>query len=447
MKLHLILPVFCSLIQSAPAQTEAGWQAVQDWFSTAAESRGAPPADQPLTAAEAAAAVKKLQEACRAGGRALGWEKELPPLPPTLEEMKKNPPKEPLRPSALKIGEFTMPYVMLVKGKKPKDGWPLFLCLHGGGGNDKAQGPHAWEVNTREWQAQMALFERVYEPAGIYFIPRMADDRKGRWYLDHNQAAFEQIIRDSILYRDVDPNRVCLMGISEGGYGAIRFAGNRPDRFAATNGMAAAEPLDTSPPENMRNVAMRIDIGENDTMFDRVGLARRMGARLEELKKEDPAGFDFLVNVQAGKGHGIDYAEGPKWIAQRTRNPLPDRVVWTVKPFDKTITLLRYWLALPEAPAQMPLYLTATIKGSRISITAETAGPDGKARVPAAAGKVLVRLSDRMCDLDQPLTISVNGKDRPPVKVGRRLSTMVRTMAERCDPDFTFSAEIEVPLS
>lgn len=447
MKLRLILPVFLSAIQFASAQSDADWHAVQKWFATAPDSRSAPPADQSLTAAEAAAAVGKLHEACRAGGRSLGWEKALPPLPPTLEEMKKNPPKEPLRPSALKIGEFTMPYVMLAKGEKPKSGWPLFLCLHGGGGNDKAPGPHAWDVNTREWQAQMALFERVYEPAGIYFIPRMADDRKGRWYLDHNQAAFEQVIRDSILYRHVDPNRVYLMGISEGGYGAIRFAGNRPDRFAATNGMAAAEPLDTSPPENMRNVGMRIDIGEKDTMFDRVGLARRMGTRLGELKKEDPAGFDFLVNVQEGKGHGIEYAEGPKWIAQRTRNPLPDRVVWTVKPFDKTVTLNRYWFALPEAPAQMPLYLTAAIKGSHISITAETAGVDGKGRVPATTGKVLVRLSDRMCDLEQPLTVSVNGKDRPPVKVERRLSTMVRTMAERCDPEFTFSAEIEVPLS
>lgn len=35
--------------------------------------------------------------------------------------------------------------------------------------------------------------------------------------------------------------------------------------------MAAANPLATSPPETMRNVELRIDIGKRDTMFDRIG--------------------------------------------------------------------------------------------------------------------------------------------------------------------------------
>ena len=417
------------------------------WLAAEPGARGEVPGDRVLTGSEASEVIGSLMAASREAGRAQGWDRELPPLPPTLEEMRKNPPKEPLRPGVLELGDFRMPFVLLVKGKKPKAGWPLFICLHGGGGNAEAKGPHAWEVNTREWQAQMALFERVYEPAGIYFIPRMADDRKGRWYLDHTQEAFERVIRDGILHREVDPDRVYLMGISEGGYGAIRFAGNRPDRFAATNGMAAAEPLDTSPPENMRNVAMRIDIGEKDTMFDRVGLARRMGERLTELRRDDPKGYDFLVNIQPGRGHGIDYAEGPKWIAQRTRQPLPDRVVWTVRPFDKTVALQRYWLALPEAPAKLPLFLTARIEGQAIALTAETIAADGKSREPANEGSVLVRLNDRLLDLDQPVTLTLNGRALPPVKLERRLGTMARTLAERWDPNFAFSAEIVVPLA
>lgn len=440
--LPLLLPaIFAHPLPAAPAPA----QEMEAWFSKAPAERGAPPlGDKPLSRTEATVMTKTVAEACRKGAAALGWEKALPPLPPSLEEWKKNPPKEPLRPSMLKVGDFQMPFVMLVKGEKPKDGWPLFLCLHGGGGNDKAAGPHAWEVNTGEWQSQMALFERVYEPAGIYFIPRMADDRKGRWYLDHNQQAFEEIIRDCLLFRDVNPNRVYMMGISEGGYGAIRFAGNRPDRFAATNGMAAAEPLDTSPPENMRNVGMRIDIGEKDTMFDRVGLARRMGEKLGELKKADATGYDFMVNVQAGKGHGIDYAAGPKWIAERTRNPWPQRVVWTVRPFDKTVALQNYWLALPEKPAAMPLYLTAAVKDNTVTLTAEVDGPDKKSRIPATQGSVLIRLNDTLADLDKPVTITLNGKSLPPATAPRRADTLARTMAERCDPNYSFPAEILV---
>ena len=47
---------------------------------------------------------------------------------------------------------------------------------------------------------------------------------------------FERVVREAIARFDVDPDRVYLLGISEGGYGAIRFAGNRPDRFAACGG-------------------------------------------------------------------------------------------------------------------------------------------------------------------------------------------------------------------
>ena len=39
-----------------------------------------------------------------------------------------------------------------------------------------------------------------------------------------------------------------------------------------------------APPENMRNIAFRADIGEKDTMFDRVGLNRRYGQALEQLR-------------------------------------------------------------------------------------------------------------------------------------------------------------------
>ncbi len=350
----------------------------------------------------------------------------------------------------LQLGDATMPFVWLRKGEKPARGFPLWICLHGGGGNADAEGPHAWAVNTKEWAAQKSLFARAYEAPGLYFIPRMADDRKGRWWFDHNQRAIDEVIREAVLLHEVDPDRVYLMGISEGGYGAIRFAGNRPDRFAACGGMAAAEPLTTSPPENMRNVAMRIDIGERDTMYDRIGLARRMGERLAELKATDTAGYDFLVHVQEGRGHGIDYTLSPKWLASKVRDPRPSRVVWTVVPFDTTVDLHCYWLALTTQPARLPLHLTAAIHGNRIHITAEHDGPVdlGKSTPTLATeGSVLVRLDDAMVDLDQPIEIVVNGTAREPRRVTRTLATLARTYAERFDPHFAFPVEITIELA
>lgn len=416
-------------------------EALRTWFATPPATRAALAADDaPLSAQRVEALRAPLLEACRDGARKLGLD--------TLPALHPDDPKKDLEPSELAIGDYRMPFVLLQKGDKPATGWPLFLCLHGGGGNGDALGPHEWDVNTREWQAQKLLFQRVYKAPGLYFIPRMADDRQGRWWFDHNQRAFAEVIEKAILFRDVDPDRVYLMGISEGGYGAIRFAGNRPDRFAACGGMAAAEPLDTSPPENMRDVAMRIDIGERDTMFDRVGLARRMGERLAELKQQDPGGYDFMVNVQAGRGHGIDYSLCPQWLAQKVRNPRPDRVVWTVKPFDHEVALQSYWLQLDAVPAQMPLYLTAVLRQNRLAITAEIGtGEKGEARAPATAGVLRVRLDDKFADLDQPIEITRNGVARPPVRAERRLSVMARTLAERLDPQLCFPAEIAVPLA
>lgn len=342
----------------------------------------------------------------------------------------------------LRLSEHTMPYVLLQKGERPANGWPLWICLHGGGGNDAAKGPHEWSVNTREWEAQQRLFERVYEGAGLYFIPRMADDRRGRWWFDHNQRAFDEVIEKTIAFRDVDPDRVYLMGISEGGYGAIRFAGNRPDRFAACGGMAAAEPLSTSPPENMRNVALRIDIGEKDTMFDRIGLARRMGARLDELRAGDPDGYEHELHVQQGRGHGIDYSRTPKWLADKTRNPRPSRVDWTIVPFDTTVDLRSHWLALRERPSRMPLRIQAQLRGQRIEIHATH--EDGSA---AQEGTLWIRLDDSMCDLDAPIEIVLHGASQGGVIARRSIATIARTLEERGDPKGVYTAEVEIALT
>lgn len=422
------------LLLAAPRAQEAPdpLAAACAWLAKpAAWSEPAPGADVELTKQQVEQFLPKLLDALRDGVKAAGGA--------TLRLAGA------ADPGMLTVGTFTFPYVLRTKGERPSSGWPLYICLHGGGGNDKAEGPHGWSVNTGEWQAQQRLVDKLYPSPGLYFVPRMADDRQGRWWFDHNQQAFDDVIRQAILFHGVDPDRVHLLGISEGGYGAIRFAGNRPDRFASCGAMAAAEPLDTSPPENMRNVALRIDIGEKDTMFDRVGLARRMGDELAKLRAADPQGFDHVLAVQPGRGHGIDYRPCPEWQAAKVRQPHPELVAWLVRPFHTRTALQQYWLALPSVPAVMPLRLEARLRGNRLDLAASRAGSDG-ARVPATDATVLVRLADGMADLDQPIACTVNGAARQPLRVRRTLATLVRTLAERADPRLAFPAEVAVPL-
>lgn len=435
------LPRWLALVAALPTTLLAQdpqLAAVRTWFATPTADRGAAPGAQTTLRQEQVATWRPLlHDALRDGSRALGGATLATPA----ADAKAATPHE------LTVGTFTMPYVLFHKGERPAGGWPLFVCLHGGGGNAEATGPHAWDVNTGEWRAQQRLAARVYPTPGLYFVPRMADDRQGRWWFDHNQQAFDDVVRQAILFHEVDPDRVFLLGISEGGYGAIRFAAHRPDRFAGCNGMAAAEPLDTSPPENMRNVAVRIDIGERDTMFDRIGLAQRMGARLDALHDQDPTGYEHVLAVQPGRGHGIDYAAGPRWLADKVRNPRPSCVVWTVQPFHTTVPLQRHWLALPKVPTTLPLYVKATLRDNRLAITAEVDDPAKPgARVAASTGALHVRLDDALADLEQPIVITVNGKARGEQRATRTLATMVRTLEERGCVRLCFPAELVVAL-
>jgi hypothetical protein len=75
------------------------------------------------------------------------------------------------------------------------------------------------------------------------------------------------------------------------------------------------------------------------------------------------------------------------------------------------------------------------------------ATPDRSSRLPASSGRIPIRLNDSLADLDRPVTVILNGKPRPPVKVQRSLATMALTMAERGDPRLCFPAEISVDLT
>jgi hypothetical protein len=291
--------------------------AVKAWFVQRLKGEApAFPKRDAMNAEETSAARKELWADYKAAAVELGWDKEIAanvemPALPTPEEMRKLPPDQrpkmpPLQASILSCGDETMPYLLFSRGKRPEKGWPLFFQTHGGGSTDqKLPGPHGWAVNTRDWRAQVGvcLFSL---PEGMYFVPRMANDNKGRWWMKHNHIAFDKLIRRAILFRDVDPDRIYMMGISEGAYGTEAMTPFWADRFAGgcamAGGAGGGERF-----YNLRNTAFRSDNGSNDTMFKRVELARQAHDYLAKLRKNDPEGFDHSIEIQEGRGHGIDY--------------------------------------------------------------------------------------------------------------------------------------------
>ncbi|MGB0767451.1 MAG: hypothetical protein ACPGYV_07050, partial [Phycisphaeraceae bacterium] len=231
-------------------------------------------------------------------------------LPATMTQLAQEAEGGRLRIAArrLRLGDFDMPFALIRREDSglPEAGRPMFICTHGGGQKADVDGPHAWNVNTREFQTQVQFAIRLYEPEGLYFVPRMADDRLGRWRHAHHQDQFELAIRHGILFWGVDPNRVYKLGVSQGGFASAILGVFMPDRFAGINPMAAGVGLG-NPAENLRNVATYTSVGERDTMFKRAPHAIVFHRRLDELREKDPAGYANHLDVQPGRGHGIDY--------------------------------------------------------------------------------------------------------------------------------------------
>ena len=330
--------------------------------------------------------------------------------------------------SQLKGIKETMPYTIFCKGEKPAGGWPLIISTHGGGICSKA-------VNDGQYRNQVAICQRVYSAPGIYMIPRMPNDKAGRWRTTECQIMFKRFIEAAILKLDVNPNKVYFTGISQGGYGSFLLASYWADRWAAVGPAAAGEPAGSCPPENLRNTAFVLRVGENDNAYDRSKHARNYIKLLEKLQKKDPKGYKFIFDYQKGRGHYINHKGHVTDMQKYTRNPLPQRVVWKMKSVWGQWKKQFYWLGYEEGPYSDG-YVDAKIvkKDNKIVI------------VTREVRQLTVMLNDKMLDLNKPVIIEINKSVKFKGKVNRSLATIVKTTAQRRDPNHIFTAEVKINI-
>ncbi len=432
-----LIALACPLLWQGVALGDGGFLSpeLQEWLGLPAAERAELPADLDRRfgdAGEAEAHRDALWEHYRNVIRALG-RNALLPAPTPIDEWDRGAGAH----GAARHGDWEMPFFFFSKGEKPGSGWPLFVAMHGGGGTPaRLDSPHGWEVNTREWMTQGVLVERVY-PEGLYIVPRMHNDNVGRWWKDACQVMVEDLVRAAVLFHGVDSNRVHLIGVSEGGYAAFRMPAHQPDRWAGAGPMAAAEPIENAPPINFRNTALRADIGEHDTPFDRIGLARAFFEKIERLRTESPHDYDFHFEVYEGRGHGIPYDGAPNWLADKTRNPFPERISWQVDRLDTTIHRTNHWLVLEEEPAETPLRIEATRAAGEIGMT--VVGPDGE---PATGLRLRVLLD--AASASNLREIRINGQVVHEGALPLTTGAQIRSLLLREDPDHVFPADVVV---
>jgi predicted esterase len=322
----------------------------------------------------------------------------------------------------LKEGKLEMPFFYKTFGKKPDGGRSLYISLHGGGGAPA-------QVNDQQWENQKGLYT-VEE--GIYLAPRAPTNTWNLWHEAHIDRMFARLIEDLIVIEDVNPNRVYVLGYSAGGDGVYKIAPRMADHWAAA-AMMAGHPNGVSL-LSLRNVPFALQVGANDAAYNRNTVGKEYGEQLGKLQKDDPKGYEHFVKIHEGKGHWMNLEDkvALPWMAKFTRNPVPDKVVWkqTDVAHDRS-----YWLAVPKDEAKVDSLIVATRSGQAIDIT-----------TAEKVSKIVVRLDDRMADLDKPVTVKRSGKELFAGVAPRTVGTLVKTLAGRGDPGLVFDAEVTVTV-
>lgn len=352
---------------------------------------------------------------------------------------------------AISYNNKTMKYEAKKAGAPDKNGLPLYIALHGGGGAPP-------RINDSQWE-HMKVYYFSSVKQGIYVAPRGVTDTWNLHFVAESYALYDRLIENMVAFEGVDPNRVYIMGFSAGGDGTYQISTRMADRWAAT-AMSAGHHNNVSP-RNLYNLPMLLQVGDNDKAYKRNLVTVEYGERLQKLQEQEKSGYKYQLNVHFRRGHNFldNHPKEPmqkvisnpeewakngnakvkdlntnsvSWLKNFERNPLPERVIWDTKTKAKregVRDLRHYWLGVSENTESE---IIASYDKKQKSITIEKA-VDG----------MLIFLNSRMMDLSGPVSVKIDNKDFE-VKPVSSVENLKKTLNERGDKNYMFEAILKL---
>lgn len=291
-----------------------------------------------------------------------------------------------------------------------------FLCLHGSGDNDPE-----WEANYN-WAC-------IYDDApSRHFIPRSPLGGTGcRWFYRSKQWAWRWLwLQLTTQTPGIDPNRIAVYGISEGGYGSQRLASFYADYLCAAGPMAGGELLHDAPCENLWHTPLSLLTGEKDHWYNRARMVKLLGTQLDSLQYLHPDGYVHRVELVPGMGHGINYRPTTPWLRQFRRVLHPRVLAWEDYAMHGQRRLGFYNIGVKERPKDTDRLRwdmeicdnTVWISIRRLDL--EPQWQDSTYGVPmtlswkktyhtATGGRFTLFLGPQHLDLSRPVKVIVNG--------------------------------------
>lgn len=268
-------------------------------------------------------------------------------------------------------------------------------------------------------------------------------------YTDEFILALNRRIRQEAF---VDGNRVFCAGFSAGGFGAWYYGLRHPDLFASIFPMAGGpfypDTPGPYPHESIFANALHLPISIWHGALDKqVAVAGdRKGADVldrlgyEVFYKEYPEGDhgDWF-----GRDSGFIRKKCDEWLLTKKRNPHPKKVVWVSEHITmqqpRPVPSGAYWLRvhsdLEDKNTAFKAQATAEIQGNRVEV-----------KTTGSAKRVTITAHPSLFDLDQPVEIVVNGKEKFKGQISCRLKTLLETFTRYWDAELHYVGEVTVEV-
>lgn len=315
---------------------------------------------------------------------------------------------------------------------QPSKGYALVVCLHGAG--------FTGEAYLDRWRTRL-------EDEYLLACPTYPG---GAWFTKQAESLVLASIKQVRRRYHVDPDRIFLTGMSNGGIGAWLIGMHHAPLFAGIAPMASGLDQVLMPfLANLRNTPVYMIHGEKDQVMP-VELSRSISRELAAL------GYPYVYREHQGEhpvagGHYFPREELPElaaWLNRQRRDPLPARLTVVreashFQPFD--------WVRI-DATDPIAAFADDLISKRDESIRrreyakldATIVSPDRIEVTTERVRRYSLFLNEGMIDVTKPLTVSTNGTVSFEGLVTPSVEHLLRQMRLRDDPRQLFSIHLTV---
>ncbi len=316
----------------------------------------------------------------------------------------------------------------------PEFALPLVVCLHGAG--------FTGDSYLERWAKRLGESHLLACPTSM----------AGTWWTRSSEELVFATIRNVRVRYRIDPDRIYLTGMSNGGIGAWIIGMHHAPRFAAVAPMASGIDDVLFPfLENFRNTSLYVIHGARDQIMP-VWLSRNVTNELAKLGIAFTYREHEWSHPHAG-GHFFPRQELPalvKWFDHQRRDPYPRKL--TVVRDASHLTNFG-WVRI-DATDRIAMFSEQLIDrhGDLIKnkvyarLAIEVRGENHLEVRTERVRRYTLFLNEALVDFSEPLTVVTDGRTSFQGPVTPQVETLLREARRRQDVDRLFPAQLTIDV-